>query len=168
MLAAAGFLRLGTFIKFIPFPVTVGFTAGIAVIIFASQIRELFGLTLEHEPGELWRSSRPCGMRERASRRPRIGLSVLPRSGSSSGCARWRPHWPGMLVSGRAGGCGQCASGAVRRVHRHEVRRHSSLLPAPHLPDCPVDKIIAVLPAAISFTLLGASSRCSRRSSLTA
>ena len=53
MLAAAGFLRLGTFIKFIPFPVTVGFTAGIAVIIFASQIRELFGLTLAHEPGEL-------------------------------------------------------------------------------------------------------------------
>jgi len=40
MLAAVGFLRLGTFIKFIPFPVTVGFTAGIAVIIFASQIKE--------------------------------------------------------------------------------------------------------------------------------
>ncbi|HSF65559.1 MAG TPA: SulP family inorganic anion transporter, partial [Paracoccaceae bacterium] len=43
MLTAVGFLRLGTFIKFIPFPVTVGFTAGIAVIIFASQIRELLG-----------------------------------------------------------------------------------------------------------------------------
>lgn len=53
MLLAVGFLRLGTFIKFIPFPVTVGFTAGIAVIIFASQIKELFGLTLPHEPGEL-------------------------------------------------------------------------------------------------------------------
>ena len=39
MLAAIGFLRLGTYIKFIPFPVTVGFTAGIAVIIFASQIK---------------------------------------------------------------------------------------------------------------------------------
>ena len=36
MLAAIGFLRLGTFIKFIPFPVTVGFTAGIAVIIVAT------------------------------------------------------------------------------------------------------------------------------------
>ena len=39
ILMAAGFLRLGTYIKFIPYPVTVGFTAGIAVIIFASQIR---------------------------------------------------------------------------------------------------------------------------------
>ena len=46
-------LRLGTFIKFIPYPVTVGFTAGIAVIIFASQLKDLFGLTLEgKEPGE--------------------------------------------------------------------------------------------------------------------
>ena len=54
MLIAAGFLRLGTYIKFIPYPVTVGFTAGIAVIIFASQIKDLFGLTLAgKEPGPL-------------------------------------------------------------------------------------------------------------------
>ncbi len=54
MLAAVGFLRLGTYIKFIPYPVTVGFTAGIAVIIFSSQIKDLLGLRLvEQEPGEL-------------------------------------------------------------------------------------------------------------------
>src|SRR6202011_597515 len=53
LLIAAGFLRLGTYIKFIPYPVTVGFTAGIAVIIFASQIKDLFGITLTtKEPGE--------------------------------------------------------------------------------------------------------------------
>ena len=53
-LVAIGYLRLGTYIKFIPYPVTVGFTAGIAVIIFASQLSELFGLTLAaREPGEL-------------------------------------------------------------------------------------------------------------------
>src|SRR6187401_387462 len=53
-LLALGFLRLGTYIKFIPYPVTVGFTAGIAVIIFASQLSELFGLTLPSpEPGAL-------------------------------------------------------------------------------------------------------------------
>jgi len=53
MLAALGALRLGSFIKFIPFPITVGFTAGIAVIIFASQIKPLLGLHLAHEPGPL-------------------------------------------------------------------------------------------------------------------
>lgn len=53
-LLAIGYLRLGTFIKFIPYPVTVGFTAGIAVIIFSSQLHDLFGLTLSvKEPGEL-------------------------------------------------------------------------------------------------------------------
>src|SRR4249920_47363 len=54
ILIAAGFLRVGTYIKFIPYPVTVGFTAGIAVIIFASQLHDLFGLTLPgKEPGDL-------------------------------------------------------------------------------------------------------------------
>ena len=53
-LMAAGFLRLGTYIKFIPYPVTVGFTAGIAVIIFASQLKELLGIRLAaKEPGQL-------------------------------------------------------------------------------------------------------------------
>ena len=53
-LMAVGYLRLGTYIKFIPYPVTVGFTAGIAVIIFASQLHDLFGLTLNgNEPGQL-------------------------------------------------------------------------------------------------------------------
>ena len=54
ILLVVGLLRFGTYIKFIPFPVTVGFTAGIAVIIFSSQIKDLLGLTLhEPEPGEL-------------------------------------------------------------------------------------------------------------------
>src|SRR5215203_6689869 len=54
LLMALGFLKLGTYIKYIPHPVTVGFTAGIALIIFASQLKELFGLTLPgKEPGPL-------------------------------------------------------------------------------------------------------------------
>lgn len=52
MLLVAGFARLGTWIKFIPQPVITGFTAGIAVIIFSSQIRDLFGLQMEKVPGD--------------------------------------------------------------------------------------------------------------------
>ena len=56
ILIVAGALRLGTYIRYIPYPVTVGFTAGIAVIIFASQLREMFGLSLPGaEPGEILR-----------------------------------------------------------------------------------------------------------------
>ena len=98
MLAAVGFLRLGTFIKFIPFPVTVGFTAGIAVIIFASQIKEMLGISLGHEPGELLKKLPALWDARTSSRRPRSGYR-LPPSRSSWVYGKLRPHWPGMLIA---------------------------------------------------------------------
>jgi SulP family sulfate permease len=52
MLIAAGLLRVGRWIKYIPEPVLTGFTAGIAVIIFTSQVKDVFGLTMPHNPAE--------------------------------------------------------------------------------------------------------------------
>ena len=46
MLLLMGALRLGTVIKFIPYPIVVGFTSGIAVTIFTTQMKDLFGLTM--------------------------------------------------------------------------------------------------------------------------
>jgi sulfate permease, SulP family len=46
MLVAMGLLQLGTIIKFMPYPIVVGFTSGIAVVIFSSQIKDFFGLTV--------------------------------------------------------------------------------------------------------------------------
>jgi sulfate permease, SulP family len=50
ILIAMGLMRLGAFLKFIPFPVTVGFTGGIALIIFSGQIRDFFGLKMAEPP----------------------------------------------------------------------------------------------------------------------
>ena len=47
-----GLLRLGTIIKYIPYPIVVGFTSGIAVTIFTTQIKDLFGLTLPSSPSD--------------------------------------------------------------------------------------------------------------------
>ncbi len=52
MLCLAGFFRLGNLIKFIPYPVTTGFTAGISIIVFSSQIGDLFGLSITQVPPE--------------------------------------------------------------------------------------------------------------------
>jgi SulP family sulfate permease len=52
ILIAAGLVRLGGAIKFIPFPVVTGFTAGIGAIILVQQFRDALGLTLEHAPAE--------------------------------------------------------------------------------------------------------------------
>src|SRR5262249_43321500 len=46
ILILMGFVRLGSVIKYIPHPLIVGFTSGIAVIIFSSQIKDFFGLTM--------------------------------------------------------------------------------------------------------------------------
>lgn len=47
-----GFLKLGTLIKFIPLPIITGFTSGIALIIFTTQIKDLFGLQIENIPAD--------------------------------------------------------------------------------------------------------------------
>lgn len=52
LLVAMGLLRMGAFLKFIPYPVTVGFTTGIALIIFSGQIRDFFGLRMESVPAD--------------------------------------------------------------------------------------------------------------------
>ncbi len=52
ILVALGLARLGGAIKFIPYPVTTGFTSGIAVIIFSSQIKDLLGLRMASVPAE--------------------------------------------------------------------------------------------------------------------
>ncbi len=52
ILLAMGLARLGTMIKFIPYPVTMGFTSGIAVLIFSTQIKDFFGLKVDKVPSE--------------------------------------------------------------------------------------------------------------------
>lgn len=52
MLVAMGLLKLGSIIKFIPYPVVVGFTSGIALTIFATQIKDLFGMNIESVPAD--------------------------------------------------------------------------------------------------------------------
>ena len=52
MLVIMGALRLGTVIKFIPYPIVVGFTSGIAVTIFTTQIKDLFGLKMGEVPAD--------------------------------------------------------------------------------------------------------------------
>src|ERR1700678_4520118 len=52
MLIATGVLRLGTYIKYIPYPVVTGFTTGIAVVIFSSQVGDILGLRVAHAPAD--------------------------------------------------------------------------------------------------------------------
>jgi len=52
MLVIMGIFKLGTIIKYIPYPIIVGFTSGIAVVIFSTQVGDFFGLGIAHQPAD--------------------------------------------------------------------------------------------------------------------
>ena len=52
ILVLMGTFKLGSIIKFIPYPIVVGFTSGIAVVIFSTQVKDFLGLTIENLPSE--------------------------------------------------------------------------------------------------------------------
>ncbi len=155
MLAATGLLRLGTYIKFIPYPVTVGFTAGIAVIIFASQIKELLGLTLPGvEPGPLpeklpalWHSLPTLDAKTFAVSLATIAVIV--------GLKRVRPHWPGLLIAVSAAAAATALFELPVATIGTKFGGIPSSIPLPKIPELSVDKILDVLPNAVAFALLG-------------
>ena len=155
MLATFGFLRLGTFIKFIPYPVTVGFTAGIAVIIFASQIKDLLGLSLRDEPGALL-DKIPALWVVRDSLTPAAIALSLGSIAIILAVRRWRPSWPGMLIAVTAAALAAAVLALPVQTIGTQFGGIPSTLPAPRLPSLSLERILAVLPAAASFTLLGA------------
>lgn len=98
MLLLAGLLRLGTYIKYIPQPVVTGFTAGIAVIIFTSQLGEIFGIDLSGGSGEV--ADRVLLLIERIGLTDPKTLAVsLGALAVILGLRRWRPAWPGFLIA---------------------------------------------------------------------
>lgn len=154
MMLAAGFLRLGTYIKYIPFPVTVGFTAGIAVIIFASQLKELLGLDIAHEPAALLPKLDAIWSGLGTLRPATVALSLFAIA-TIVGLRRLRPRWPGMLIA-------VGVSALLAAVLHLDVATIGSkfgevprTLPLPSLPSFELAKIRALLPDAIAIALLG-------------
>lgn len=155
MMMATGFLRLGTYIKYIPFPVTVGFTAGIAVIISASQIKDLLGLDIAKEPAalvpKLFAIADTFG-----TAKPQTIVIALLAIVIIVGLRRVRPKWPGLLIA-------VAVTAALTALFQLDVATIGSrfggiphTLPAPSLPAFDLAKIRAVLPDAVSIALLGA------------
>jgi sulfate permease, SulP family len=155
MLAAIGFLRLGTYIKYIPLPVTVGFTAAIAVVIVTSQLKELLGLSLLQEPAAflpkleaIWRALPSLNPGAVAVSLLTLGVIIVLR--------KLRPAWPGFLI-----GLG-VATLATVLLALDVVTIGSRFgevpagLPEPDLPPFSLPKAITVLPDAIAIALLGA------------
>ncbi|WP_349643999.1 SulP family inorganic anion transporter [Bradyrhizobium sp. LTSPM299] len=154
-LTLIGLSRLGALVRYIPHAVTVGFTCGIAVIIVASQLKDLGGLTLAGaEPGPLFPK-----LAVLSQALPTINPAAFAVGAGSSALIfalrRWWPGLPGMLIAVIL------ASVAAVLLHLPIETIGSNFgdvphgLPAPKLPLVTLSRLLEILPAAFSFTLLG-------------
>ncbi len=98
MLIAAGLMRLGTLMKYMPQPVITGFTAGIAVSIFSSQVKDLLGLHMDKVPADFFGRWTAYAQHIATTQPAAVGLTVLTL-GVIVALRRWRPAWPGFLLA---------------------------------------------------------------------
>ncbi|MBS7703905.1 SulP family inorganic anion transporter [Chelatococcus asaccharovorans] len=155
VLILVGALRLGTYIKFIPHPVTVGFTSGIAIIIFASQIRDLLGLTLAGpEPAALIPKLEALGQSINTIN-PAAAILSVSAIALIVGLRRIRPNWPGFLIAVVLAAAATTLLGLPIETIGTRFGAIPDGLPAPRLPDISLDTVIAVMPDALAMALLG-------------
>lgn len=153
MLVIAGLLRFGDWIKYIPEPVVTGFTAGIAVIIFTSQLRDLFGLSMADVPAEfvakleaLW-----------AARETIAAPAVLVSTGALATIVllrRFAPRLPGFLIA--VGGAAVVVTVLNLPVETIGSRFGGvpATLPAPVVPVMNWERVQALLQPAFTIAFL--------------
>ena len=155
-LIAAGLLRLGTYIKFIPYPVTVGFTAGIAVIIFTSQLKDLLGITLAgKEPGEFIPRLEALAGALPTANHSAIAIATVSIA-IIVALRALRPHWPGILIAVVVAALATWALSLPVETIGTRFGGIPRQLPSPAWPSFSLAKMQAVFPDAIAFALLGA------------
>lgn len=155
MLVAMGLLRMGTLLKFIPYPLTVGFTSGIALIIFSSQIKDLLGLDTGAVPAEFigkWTLF--------ASSISTVNVAAVAISAASILIILFWPkvtrRVPGSLIAIIA------ATAAVQLLELPVETIGSrfgavpSTLPAPHFPAVSWEAVRELFSPALTIALLGA------------
>ncbi len=154
VLVVAGLLRVGDWIKYIPEPVVTGFTAGIAVIIFSSQIRDLLGLSMAEVPADFIEKLIAFWSARETVALPAIGVAA----GSLATIVlvhRLLPGWPGFLMA---------AAGATLAVWLFRLpvetigsrfgAEAAAALPQIRVPEVSLDRLQQLMPSALTIAFL--------------
>jgi SulP family sulfate permease len=152
ILIVVGALRLGTFIKYIPYPVVTGFTAGIAVSIFVSQIKDLLGLSVSL-PGDFVPKITALGAALPQTNLAAVGVALVSLA-IIIALRILRPKWPGFLIALIIGGGAAVVLGLDVPTIGSAFGGIPRSLPAPTLPPMDLAKVREVLPDAITIALL--------------
>ncbi len=153
LLIIAGYAKLGALVKFIPHPVVTGFTAGIAVIIASSQVKDFLGLSIAAVPADFlpkWQTYLGAiGSTHATTLAIGVGSLLLIVS-----LRKLAPRLPGFLIAVVV------ASVAVALLHLPVETIGSRFLhipaglPAPAIPDISLAKVQAILPSAFTIAFL--------------
>lgn len=154
ILIAIGYARLGVYIKYIPYSVTIGFTAGVAVIIFTSQIKDLLGLHVEREPAAF--------LPKLEAFWPALGTATPAAYGLAAASLAfililriWKPRFPGLLAVIALAGCAVWALDLPVETIGSKFGGVPRGLPIPALPQVSLNQLVALLPSAVAIALLG-------------
>jgi SulP family sulfate permease len=156
MLVVFGLARVGSLVRHIPHAVTVSFTCAVAATIAASQLKDFAGLRLAGpEPGAFFPKLAAIGA-GLGSLNPHaisLGAAVVV---AIAGLRALRPGWPGMLLAVLAASVAAWGLDLPVETIGSRFGGIPRGLPAPSLPQLDPGLLVRVLPAALSFTLLGA------------
>ncbi|HEX5219729.1 MAG TPA: sulfate permease [Verrucomicrobiae bacterium] len=99
ILLVMGLTRLGTMIKFIPYPVTMGFTSGIAVLIFSTQIKDFLGLCVDQVPSEFVEKMKVLAEHAGTVQWPTVVLAAVSLAIIVFWPKSWQRRVPGSIVA---------------------------------------------------------------------
>jgi SulP family sulfate permease len=155
LLVALGLARFGAAIKFIPYPVVTGFTSGIAVLIFSSQIRDLLGLKMASVPSPFFAKW--------AAFARHLGSVSWPAVAVSAASLVILVAWPKVSRRVPAPIVAILVVTAVVALFRVPVETIGSRfgelhagLPEPRLPNISLERVREIFPSAVTVALLAA------------
>jgi SulP family sulfate permease len=155
ILLLLGLTGLGNAVKFIPRPIVIGFTNGIALLIAATQIKDFFGLKVDHVPSEFFARMEALGAHFRTLDIATVALAIVSLAVILL-IPKFMPRVPGSIVALIA------STGAVMLFRFPVATIGSSFggipsgLPSFHIPMFRPDLILPLLPSALTVAILAA------------
>lgn len=150
-----GLARFGAMIKFIPYPVTTGFTSGIAVIIASSQIKDFLGLQMEQVPAEFLEKIRAITEHFSTLQPATAGVGI----GSLAVLIvvrRFAPRIPWGIIAVVIGSATVWAFGLPVETIHSRFDDIPGTLPTPHLPPFSLGMVKDLIPEATTIAILAA------------
>jgi SulP family sulfate permease len=156
LLLIMGLARFGTMIKYIPYPVTTGFTSGIAILIFSTQIKDFCGLSMDKVPSDFFPKMGALIEHIGTFQWPTLLMASVSLAIIKLWPVKWNRRVPGSII---ALILGTAAVGLFHFPVETIGSRFGGIphgLPMPHLPSFEWDNISNLIRPAVTIALLAA------------